>query len=158
VVRDPQGCFQGGQLPFVSHDAQRHGGPSVPNGSRSTELRRVVECRMLTCLLRHTTSDRIYSRPASPWLFGYVKSARYDETSTGKTDSGILCICEPGNRYVCWRCAACFRRRLGNMTNANSLPPIAPQRHLFDIPDDVAFLNCAYISPLLKASVAAGEE
>lgn len=31
------------------------------------------------------------------------------------------------------------------------------QRHLFDIPDDVAFLNCAYMSPLPKASVAAGE-
>ncbi len=36
--------------------------------------------------------------------------------------------------------------------------PLPPQRHLFDIPDDVAFLNCAYISPLPKASVAAGEE
>jgi selenocysteine lyase/cysteine desulfurase len=31
------------------------------------------------------------------------------------------------------------------------------QRHLFDIPDDIAFLNCAYMSPLPKASVAAGE-
>jgi selenocysteine lyase/cysteine desulfurase len=31
------------------------------------------------------------------------------------------------------------------------------QRHLFDIPDDVAFLNCAYMSPLPKASVTAGE-
>jgi selenocysteine lyase/cysteine desulfurase len=34
---------------------------------------------------------------------------------------------------------------------------LPPQRHLFDIPDDVAFLNCAYISPLPKPSVAAGE-
>lgn len=31
------------------------------------------------------------------------------------------------------------------------------QRHLFDIPDDVAYLNCAYISPLMKDVVAAGE-
>src|SRR6185437_1479508 len=31
------------------------------------------------------------------------------------------------------------------------------QRHLFDIPDDVAFLNCAYMSPLPNASVAASE-
>ncbi|MBL8663872.1 MAG: aminotransferase class V-fold PLP-dependent enzyme [Candidatus Odyssella sp.] len=31
------------------------------------------------------------------------------------------------------------------------------QRHLFDIPDDVAYLNCAYISPLMKSAVAAGE-
>lgn len=31
------------------------------------------------------------------------------------------------------------------------------QRHLFDIPDDVAYLNCAYISPLMKSVVAAGE-
>ena len=34
---------------------------------------------------------------------------------------------------------------------------IEPQRHLFDIPDDVTYLNCAYMSPLLQASVAAGE-
>jgi selenocysteine lyase/cysteine desulfurase len=31
------------------------------------------------------------------------------------------------------------------------------QRHLFDIPDDVAFLNCAYMSPLPRNSLAAGE-
>ena len=30
------------------------------------------------------------------------------------------------------------------------------QRHLFDLPDDVAYLNCAYMSPLLKEAVAAG--
>jgi selenocysteine lyase/cysteine desulfurase len=30
------------------------------------------------------------------------------------------------------------------------------QRHLFDIPDDVAYLNCAYMSPLMKATVEAG--
>jgi selenocysteine lyase/cysteine desulfurase len=30
------------------------------------------------------------------------------------------------------------------------------QRHLFGIPDDVAYLNCAYMSPLMKTSVAAG--
>ncbi|HLH90867.1 MAG TPA: aminotransferase class V-fold PLP-dependent enzyme [Xanthobacteraceae bacterium] len=35
--------------------------------------------------------------------------------------------------------------------------PLPSQRHFFDIPDDVAFLNCAYMSPLPKASVAAGE-
>ncbi len=30
------------------------------------------------------------------------------------------------------------------------------QRHLFDIPDDVAYLNCAYMSPLLKSALEAG--
>jgi selenocysteine lyase/cysteine desulfurase len=35
--------------------------------------------------------------------------------------------------------------------------PLASQRHLFEIPDDVAFLNCAYISPLPKVSLIAGE-
>jgi selenocysteine lyase/cysteine desulfurase len=30
------------------------------------------------------------------------------------------------------------------------------QRHLFDIPDDVAYLNCAYMSPLMKAVIEAG--
>ncbi|SVE14501.1 uncharacterized protein METZ01_LOCUS467355, partial [marine metagenome] len=28
---------------------------------------------------------------------------------------------------------------------------LASQRHLFDIPEDVAYLNCAYISPLLNS-------
>ena len=32
------------------------------------------------------------------------------------------------------------------------------QRHLFDIPDDVAFLNCAYMSPLPKVAIAAGAQ
>ena len=34
---------------------------------------------------------------------------------------------------------------------------LTSQRHLFDIPDEVAFLNCAYISPLPKASLIAGD-
>jgi selenocysteine lyase/cysteine desulfurase len=36
--------------------------------------------------------------------------------------------------------------------------PIPSQRHLFDLPDDVAFFNCAYMSPLPKASITAGEQ
>ena len=32
------------------------------------------------------------------------------------------------------------------------------QRALFDIPDDVAYLNCAYQSPLMNSVVAAGDE
>jgi selenocysteine lyase/cysteine desulfurase len=34
---------------------------------------------------------------------------------------------------------------------------IPTQRHLFDIPDDVAYLNCAYMSPLLRSVREAGE-
>lgn len=34
---------------------------------------------------------------------------------------------------------------------------IACQRHLFDIPAEIAYLNCAYISPLMKSVVSAGE-
>ncbi|MGA7568131.1 MAG: aminotransferase class V-fold PLP-dependent enzyme [Terriglobales bacterium] len=30
------------------------------------------------------------------------------------------------------------------------------QRHLFDIPDEVAYLNCAYMSPLMKRAFEAG--
>src|SRR5208282_1872671 len=30
------------------------------------------------------------------------------------------------------------------------------QRHLFDIPDDVAYLNCAYMSPLMRPALEAG--
>ena len=33
---------------------------------------------------------------------------------------------------------------------------IPNQRHLFDIPDDIAYLNCAYISPSLKSVTEAG--
>ncbi len=35
--------------------------------------------------------------------------------------------------------------------------PIPCQRALFDIPDDVAWLNCAQMSPLMRPVVAAGE-
>ena len=34
---------------------------------------------------------------------------------------------------------------------------IACQRHLFDIPEDVAYLNCAYMGPLSLQTRAAGE-
>ena len=34
---------------------------------------------------------------------------------------------------------------------------ISSQRHLFDIPDEVAYFNCAYMGPMPKASVEAAE-
>ncbi len=34
---------------------------------------------------------------------------------------------------------------------------LASQRHLFDIPEGVSYLNCAYMSPLLKRVTAAGQ-
>jgi selenocysteine lyase/cysteine desulfurase len=40
--------------------------------------------------------------------------------------------------------------------NTDAKPMLPSQRHLFDIPDDVAYLNCAYMSPLMKPVVAAG--
>ncbi|MFQ6022492.1 MAG: aminotransferase class V-fold PLP-dependent enzyme [Acidiferrobacterales bacterium] len=33
---------------------------------------------------------------------------------------------------------------------------IPSQRHLFELPDDVAYLNCAYFSPLMKTVIEAG--
>ena len=39
---------------------------------------------------------------------------------------------------------------------AVAAPLITCQRHLFDIPEEVAYLNCAYMSPLPEASVEAG--
>ncbi len=44
------------------------------------------------------------------------------------------------------------------MTAPSHAPaPLIPcQRSLFDIPEDVAYLNCAYISPLMRSAVAAG--
>ncbi|MGE0040764.1 MAG: aminotransferase class V-fold PLP-dependent enzyme [Vicinamibacterales bacterium] len=35
--------------------------------------------------------------------------------------------------------------------------PLASERHRFDIPDDVTYLNSAYMSPLSHAAIAAGE-
>ena len=35
---------------------------------------------------------------------------------------------------------------------------IGPQKHLFEIPDDVTYLNCAYISPQLRSVTEAGVE
>ncbi len=35
---------------------------------------------------------------------------------------------------------------------------IPNQRHLFDLPDDVAYLNIAYTAPLLQAAADAGRE
>lgn len=37
------------------------------------------------------------------------------------------------------------------------LPVLPPCRDLFEIPDDVAYLNCAYMSPLLRSARRAGE-
>ena len=39
-----------------------------------------------------------------------------------------------------------------------SATPLPNQRALFDIPDHIAYFNCAYMSPLLLTSVAAGIE
>jgi selenocysteine lyase/cysteine desulfurase len=39
------------------------------------------------------------------------------------------------------------------------MPTLIPsQRHLFDLPDDVAYLNCAYMSPLMHKVVEAGQQ
>jgi len=35
---------------------------------------------------------------------------------------------------------------------------IPDQRHLFDLPDSIAYLNCAYTAPLLRSAARAGEE
>lgn len=47
----------------------------------------------------------------------------------------------------------------GEMAGAGTgTPPIiACQRHRFDIPDDIAYLNCAYMGPLSHAVMEAGE-
>ena len=35
---------------------------------------------------------------------------------------------------------------------------IPDQRHLFDIPESIAYLNCAYTAPMLRSAARAGEE
>ena len=42
------------------------------------------------------------------------------------------------------------------MTNSIT-EPLSCQKGLFELPDDVSYLNCAYMSPLSKKVVAAGE-
>ena len=42
------------------------------------------------------------------------------------------------------------------MTNG-STAPISNQRHLFDIPEEVAYLDCAYMGPLMRSVVEAGD-
>jgi len=42
--------------------------------------------------------------------------------------------------------------------NAKPTSMIPSQRALFDIPDDIAYLNCAYMSPLMKSAAKAGEQ
>src|SRR5262245_26391360 len=45
------------------------------------------------------------------------------------------------------------------MTGYDSeVSPLPSQRHLFNIPHEVAYLNCAFMSPLPKVSIAAGEQ
>ena len=40
-----------------------------------------------------------------------------------------------------------------------NLTPIIPcQRPLFDIPEDIAYFNCAYMSPLLRTAATAGQQ
>src|SRR5213593_2640237 len=38
------------------------------------------------------------------------------------------------------------------------MPVLPCQRNLFDIPEDIAYLNCAYMSPLLKRVTEAGRK
>jgi selenocysteine lyase/cysteine desulfurase len=40
----------------------------------------------------------------------------------------------------------------------SEVSPLPSQRHLFNIPHEVAYLNCAFMSPLPKVSIAAGEQ
>ena len=44
------------------------------------------------------------------------------------------------------------------MTMPTDPPSIPCQRALFDIPEGVAYFNCAYMSPLLRSAAAAGEQ
>ncbi|MDQ3913179.1 MAG: aminotransferase class V-fold PLP-dependent enzyme [Actinomycetota bacterium] len=45
-----------------------------------------------------------------------------------------------------------------NREGNTSTAPLGSQRHLFEIPGEVAYLNCAYMSPQLRTVRAAGEE
>ncbi len=47
---------------------------------------------------------------------------------------------------------------MSRYVNTSQLHPLGPQRNLFDIPDEVAYLNCANMSPQLRAVTAAGIE
>jgi len=38
------------------------------------------------------------------------------------------------------------------------MPPLPSQRHRFDLPEEITYLNCAYMSPLTRAAVEIGRE
>ncbi len=44
------------------------------------------------------------------------------------------------------------------MSSAGSASVLPNQRHLFDMPDEVAYLNCAYMGPCPRASMQAGSD
>ncbi len=51
-----------------------------------------------------------------------------------------------------------LKERNMNDTTIDNPSIIENQRHLFDMPDDIAYLNCAYMSPLMQPAVdAAGQ-
>ena len=74
-----------------------------------------------------------------------ANSARRGSSSRSKPRSGGCARCSP--HVPASNAGRCLRRRLRD--------PV-PERHLFDIPRDVAYLNCAYMSPLLHTAVEAG--
>ncbi len=42
------------------------------------------------------------------------------------------------------------------MTEPDTAVPLASQRHLFDLPRDIAYINCAYFGPFMTAARSAG--
>jgi selenocysteine lyase/cysteine desulfurase len=48
-------------------------------------------------------------------------------------------------------------RKTSSSGESAAVSLLPSQRHLFDIPDDVVYMNCAYMSALPKATIAAGE-
>ena len=56
------------------------------------------------------------------------------------------------------RSLGCGYAKITKTPSLKTSSVLPPQRDLFEIPDDVCYLNCAYISPLLRSTVIAGTQ
>src|SRR5215467_6848260 len=98
-----------------------------------------------------------YSRRCS------VKRTRHWRTVARRSRSAIpSSFCFPWGGRTPKRCAptpsigrCCRRSGCRELLMAGDQLP--SQRHLFDIPESVSYLNCAYMSPLLRSVIEAGQ-
>ena len=73
----------------------------------------------------------------------------------GGAMTGLIAgVLVPHDRNGCspsWRCCSCFIPWHTKSGGKEPITMIPSQRHLFDLPEDIAYLNCAYMAPLMHS-------